>query len=616
MFKRFVKPRGAEVTIVELKDISAEGRVRLLDMAYSRLRFGFVMMPLITAIFAWYYHFENHPESDSRVTIWTALYFIGFGLSTLLNNAYQHDKKKLPAQARFEKWLPKIHATAIIHGFAIVVLLILVKDTASFEYKLLYIAVLTAIVSGNATHQSPVLSVFRRFLAASWHLSVVLLPWTVSSHWQFIMPLAVMFSVGMYRYSLTSHRFFVRMAWLEEEGARLAASYKVAKESAESALQDKNQFLATASHDLRQPVHAMGFLIESIAHRNKDASLNTALKDLKQSVRSVTQMFSSLLDLSKMESGAVQLNIEAISLNTLMSDIAMLFAEEAKSRNLALRIKLARSDDAVVMADAMLLTQSLINLMHNALRYTKTGGVLISARRRGDHWQLEVWDTGVGIATEVQNQVYSPFFRAEHAWQIDSAGHGLGLSVVARCCKLMGAKHGLSSRLGHGSRFWLRLPAATGNILSAKNAESRFYSDAVPKQNFLTGTCLIVDDDPQVINAWHSLLSSWGVDARCAESATQAFTALDEGFMPQAILCDQRLRAGESGFDVLRALLTRCPEASGAMISGEFDSPELLEAESEGYLVLHKPLEPEALFTLLSCWLVRPGNQAQPVTQK
>ena len=88
----------------------------------------------------------------------------------------------------------------------------------------------------------------------------------------------------------------------------------------------------------------------------------------------------------------------------------------------------------------------------------------------------------------------------------------------------------------------------------------------------------------------------------------QAFAALDEGFMPQAIFCDQRLRAGESGFDVLRALLARCPAASGAMISGEFDSPELLEAENEGYLVLQKPLEPEALFTVLSSWLAEPKN--------
>jgi len=252
--------------VIQLEDISAEGRARLLDMAYARLRFGFAMMPIICAIFAWYYHFENHPASDYRVIIWTLVYFAGFCLSLWLNKIYQQDKKTLPARTMLEKWLPKINLIAIIHGLAIAVLLPLVKDTASIEYKYLYLAVMAAIISGNASHQSPTLSVFHRFLASSWHLTVIMLPWTAPNHWQFMVPLAVMYSVGMYHYSLTSHRFFVRMVWLEEEGTRLAASYKVAKESAETAkelaetaLKDKNQFLTTASHDLRQPVHAMGF---------------------------------------------------------------------------------------------------------------------------------------------------------------------------------------------------------------------------------------------------------------------------------------------------------------------------------------------------------------------
>jgi CheY-like chemotaxis protein len=246
-----------------------------------------------------------------------------------------------------------------------------------------------------------------------------------------------------------------------------------------------------------------------------------------------------------------------------------------------------------------------MNLMHNALRYTKQGGVLIAVRKRSSEWQIEVWDTGIGVAIEEQDRIYSPFYRNEHAWRIDSAGHGLGLAVVARCCEMMGCQYGFSSRLGRGSRFWLRLPAVTGSLqsISIVDEPKQVESWAIPAS--LSGTCLIVDDDPQVINAWQSLLSSWGLEVRCVESAMQALAILDDGVMPQVILCDQRLRAGESGFDVLRALLTRCPEASGAMISGEFDSLELVEAESEGYLVLHKPLEPEVLFTLLSRWLAK-----------
>lgn len=407
----------------------------------------------------------------------------------------------------------------------------------------------------------------------------------------------------MYYYSLASHKFFLQLVWLEEEGARLAERYKAAKEEAEAALNAKNQFLTTASHDLRQPVHAMGFLVESISRKNRDSALNPALNDLKQSVRSISQMFNSLLDLSKIESGVVQLRTGTIFLDELIRDVATVYTEEATARGLKLR---TRTSDgmAVVKADGILLRQSLMNLVHNALRYTKQGGVLIACRRRGNEWQLEVWDTGVGVAIEDQDKIFSPFFRNEHAWRIDSAGHGLGLAVVARCCSLMGSQYGLTSKLGRGSRFWLRVPATTSQMLPIRISNVTGNRSLPNLDESLSGTCLIVDDDPQVSSAWELLLDTWGLQARCASSATEAFAWLDSGFRPQAILCDQRLRAGESGFGVLEALLKRCPDAHGAMVSGEFNSPELIKAEQEGYLVLHKPLEPEVLHMVLTRWLV------------
>ena len=122
----------------------------------------------------------------------------------------------------------------------------------------------------------------------------------------------------------------------------------------------------------------------------------------------------------------------------------------------------------------------------------------------------------------------------------------------------------------------------------------------------LNGRCLVLDDDPQVIGAWTALLDSWGVEGRYAANAGEAMQHLDTGFTPEAIFCDQRLRSGESGFDILRALLARCPMASGAMVSGEINSPELQEAQDEGYLVLRKPLDTAQLHAVLSTWLTPP----------
>jgi CheY-like chemotaxis protein len=174
--------------------------------------------------------------------------------------------------------------------------------------------------------------------------------------------------------------------------------------------------------------------------------------------------------------------------------------------------------------------------------------------------------------------------------------------VVARCARMMGAEFGFRSRLGKGSRFWLQWPALSDNTAGPQPETAPQAPAAAPVREALTGRCLVVDDDPQVLVAWRALLDSWGVNTRAAANAAEAVALLDGGFVPQAIFCDQRLRSGESGFDVLRELLARCPGASGAMISGEFDSPELLEAEAEGYIVLRKPVDPDDLHALLSTW--------------
>jgi Signal transduction histidine kinase len=197
---------------------------------------------------------------------------------------------------------------------------------------------------------------------------------------------------------------------LEEQSSRLAEQFRQAKEEAEQALLDKNQFLTTASHDLRQPVHAMGFLIEAIIHKNRDDSLTPQLLDLQQSVRSVHLMFNSLLDLSKIESGNVRTAATHVDIGALLDSVITLFREEANSRALALRTWRPKRRISV-MGDPLLVRQSLINLIQNALRYTQQGGVLIAIRPRGAECLVEVWDTGVGIADEEKSKIFSPYYR-------------------------------------------------------------------------------------------------------------------------------------------------------------------------------------------------------------
>ena len=321
-------------------------------------------------------------------------------------------------------------------------------------------------------------------------------------------------------------------------------------------------------------------------------------------------MFTSLLDLTKLEAGITTQRAVSVSLREMLSDITTMFREQARQRDLTLRMHTPRHE-ATVWADPALLRQAVVNLVHNALRYTGRGGILMGVRRRDACWQIEVWDTGVGIASEDAPHIFSPYFRNEHAWRIDSAGHGLGLAVVARCAKLLEAPLGYQSHLGQGSRFWLRLPMHSSAHQRTLPFDASLQAVPQPLRR-LIGHCLVLDDDPQVLAAWRALLDSWGLTGCYATNAEEALRHLDAGLFPDAIFCDQRLRSGESGFEVFKLLLARRPQAVGAMISGEFHSLQLQEAEQEGYLVLRKPVAPAEIHGLLSIWLTMSDETETP----
>ncbi|HBH7062193.1 hybrid sensor histidine kinase/response regulator [Enterobacter cloacae] len=579
--------------------ISPPAQIRLLNNTFLRLVFSFSAVPFVGIPFAIWINLLGD-ELGPTIT-WIIIYLLCAVAIRILHRRYQREAKEHDEADVLRRWLPRINKIALIHGLGISSLYLITPQTQNFDFFLLLNISIAAIVAANATHLTPVISTFTCFFFASWGVLNLGIIWRLDDLMFIVLMLNLLYGFAIYRHALTSHAFFIQQALLEEKSSRLAEQFRQAKEEAEQALLDKNQFLTTASHDLRQPVHAMGFLIEAIIHRNRDDSLTPQLLDLQQSVRSVHLMFNSLLDLSKIESGNVLTAPARVDIGALLDSVITLFREEANSR--ALRLRTWRPKRRIyVMGDPLLVRQSLINLIQNALRYTLQGGVLVAIRPRGDGCMVEVWDTGVGIADDEKGKIFSPYYRPELAWKIDSAGHGLGLAVVARCAKLMKVKYGMQSIEGKGSRFWMRFTQYAGDE-SAPEMRPAYDHIATPvRYTPLHGSCLVVDDDPLVTSAWESLMSIWGINVRCAASAEEAFAIIEDGFTPFAVLCDQRLRSGESGFDILKALFERLPDMSGAMVSGEFNSPVLLEAEQEGYMVLRKPLEPAKLHALLTQW--------------
>ncbi len=578
----------------DTRDLSAAGRVRMLDLTFARHRFGISIMPFVAVPLVW---LLSRGQDATWLTVWAG-FFVVFALAMhVLKRRFAYDLNTLAAETMLRAWQPRIEHIALLHGAGLSAAVVLTAGHSSYEFELLLYVSIASITASNATHQNATLSVFLRFFFTGWMACSALSVWAFPAQWPYVLPLSLLFGIAVYRDALAAHRFFVDQVRLEERSQQLIEQLQTARQGAELALQEKNLFLSTASHDLRQPIHAMSLLVEAIAQRNQEPGLRPLLADLKTGMDSMNFMFTSLLDLTRLENGIVEQRAAPVALKSLLRDTAILFREQASQRGLALRIRLPRQE-AHVWADPSLLRQALVNLVHNALRYTQRGGILIGLRRRDAHWQVEVWDTGVGIAEADGPQIFSPYFRNQHAWRLDSAGHGLGLAVVARCARLMDARLDFQSHLGRGSRFWLRLPVYAAPV----HRPAVEVGTSIPLP-LLDGCCLVLDDDPQVLAAWKALLEGWGVTGRFATTAGEALQHLDAGFIPDAVFCDQRLRSGESGFEILKAVLARCPQAGGAMVSGEFSSPDLQEAEREGYLVLYKPLDPVVLHALLTTWL-------------
>lgn len=237
------------------------------------------------------------------------------------------------------------------------------------------------------------------------------------------------------------------------------AQARRARDAALHALADIQHRAAMASHDLRQPVHALVLLAEGIALRTRDPGLQPAVAQLRRVALSMKSLCDTMLVEGAGGGPPQPVSLKTRDLNELLADVLSTFEESAHQRGLRLRGRVSRGH-AQIHTDPVLLRQALTNLVSNAVRYTQRGGVLLALRRRGDALHLEVHDTGVGIAGEDLACLFAPYQRGPLATQFGIAGHGLGLAIVSHCARRMGAALGARSVPGRGSCFWLSLPVS------------------------------------------------------------------------------------------------------------------------------------------------------------
>jgi CheY-like chemotaxis protein/anti-sigma regulatory factor (Ser/Thr protein kinase) len=345
----------------------------------------------------------------------------------------------------------------------------------------------------------------------------------------------------------------------------------------------KSRFLATASHDLRQPIHAIGMLAGALRARSMDSEARRIVDHIDTSVGVTNELFTALLDVSRLDAGVVRPQLETFPIQPLLEHIRRECVEEAGRKGLRLVL---HPSSGVVQSDPLLLGRILRNLVVNAVRYTDEGRVVIGCRRRGARLRVEVWDTGRGIAPEHRDRIFQEFYRIEHDARDRSQGMGLGLAIVKRLTVLLDTALHWRSLAGQGSMFAVDAALAAGAIGTAASGVEG-GADA-PVQ----GMVLVVDDDLAIQHAMKSLLESWGLTVIAAGSGREMCDAVAScGVCPSLLICDYRLRDGERGDEVIQQLRGEFNEdIPGLLITGDTAADRLAEAQASGFLLLHKPV--------------------------
>lgn len=378
---------------------------------------------------------------------------------------------------------------------------------------------------------------------------------------------------------------------LELDKQRQAAD--LARAHAEAANLGKSRFLAAASHDLRQPVHALGLFATAAKRAGTDQERQRIIDRIDESVVSLSELFDSLIEVSRLDAGILQPQVKAVSLAAILGKLAAEYAPEARERNLDFRLRCA---DLAIRTDPILLERIVRNLLTNALRYTRRGGILLSGRKRGNCARIEVWDTGVGIAPANQAQVFEEFYQIGNPERDHRNGVGLGLAIVKRVASLLQHPLHLASRVGRGSRFAIDVE------LSAAPDEQGVRPPPPVDESVLLGTLIVViDDEPDILAAVTLVLKQFGCAVTAAESGARAKQLLEaEGRVPDLILSDFRLRGGENGVEAIDMLRTGFGEEIPAVIVTGDTAVERLEAlRASGVEVLHKPIGAEPLKQVL-----------------
>lgn len=357
----------------------------------------------------------------------------------------------------------------------------------------------------------------------------------------------------------------------------------------------KSRFLAAASHDLRQPIHAVGLFLEALRllplNPKEKPIIAPIVENAKTAHAAAVQMLDGLLDFSRIEAEVDRPVPQNFSLQKMLSDLEHEMGILADERQIAYR---SRETDETVYADPASVELILRNLISNAIRYTHSGGLLVAARSRGAKVQIEVWDTGIGIAAEALDDIFLEFFQVNNAERDRRNGFGLGLAIASRLATSIGTQLLVASELGRGSKFYFQLPKGQADLVN-QSPKLKQNPQCQLGQIDAKGYILLLDDDETVRMGMAAIFDSWGLQHQSCASLGEALHMAQES-PPILIISDLRLRGAVNGINAI-SILRQAAGASipAVLITGDTAAEQLREVNQSGVRVLHKPVNPNQL---------------------
>lgn len=402
-----------------------------------------------------------------------------------------------------------------------------------------------------------------------------------------------------------TYRVFADSVQIRLQQVKSNQQLRQALSQAESAMAAKTRFLASASHDLRQPMHTLSLFGAALARKPMDDEGGVIVSQMNLALQSLSSQMDALLDISKLDAQVVPVNNQVFALQPWLTRIEREFQPAAQRKQLVLRLDCPA--EACVESDPVLLERVVRNLIDNAIKYTMKGEVAVEVSRAADEglWRLSVRDTGIGIPDHEQARVFEEFYQVGNPERDRAKGLGLGLSIVTRLVDLLDLHLAVRSAPGQGSSFMLNVTAADPSEVQPESRER--HGPSLPPLRVL-----VIDDEEPVRVAMQALLSAHGCQVLLAGSTREALLK-SMGQQPDLLLTDFRLRGGEDGISAVRSVRSAFPHLPALLVSGDTAPERLREAHEAGLTLLHKPVTEQQLINAMQAALAEQRREVPDV---